>query len=304
MMLEHRLLYLSLCAALLGCGGEDDDPAAQEHPALSGKRLEVEPAGAPPPSATAGYLEVKVENASRLTCLATDYLPEAGSSTVTLPGYVRSLADPGAKGGASSIPEVVIQLFGADGIQLAPDQFPDKAKKGRVAISVGLPDKEQGFAGHAWLKSQPEAGEPKEFLDYRFQVSRPVKSTSFAAWAWMTTQTEVDERAKALVEVQPDQGIVFGAVHDCDGFGVPNAIVLVDGEAADVYYVEGFEIEKSRTYTSETGRFVAPNISPGKVRVEAYGRLEPEGPLILLSSMETEVVSGAISAVALEPRIE
>jgi len=75
----------------------------------------------------------------------------------------------------------------------------------------------------------------------------------------------------------------------------------VGGSNEGVVYVEGFDLAPERSFTTDTGRFVVPNVPPGPVQVEAYGRLEDGGPLVLLSRIEATVEAGRITAVDLQP---
>jgi hypothetical protein len=131
-----------------------------------------------------------------------------------------------------------------------------------------------------------------------------VTNTDFNGWTWLTTPAERDAEAADLeVNIDESAGILVGAVHDCDAFGSPNIVVQVDGETEDIFYVEGFDPVDTRTYTSDSGRFVLPNVPVGPVTVKAFGRVESGGPLLLLSALETESVAGVMSAVSMEPRV-
>lgn len=247
----------------------------------------LEPAPLTAPSAVVGGPD------TRLTCLGKNAPPAVTGNALELTGYVRALADPDAD---APPPAAKIDAFTPDGTRLGGG-FADPApgKDGRVSFSIPITD--DGFTGHAMVTMDG-------YLDYRFQNSRPITSVDFGGWAWLTTQTEVDERATlAGVTLEAGTGILYGAVHDCDNFGVEHAFVTIDGGHDGVYYVEGFGIATDRTWTSDTGRFVVPNLAPGTVRVKAFGRLVPDGPLTLLSTTTATVEAGAISAVNLEPRI-
>jgi len=127
----------------------------------------------------------------------------------------------------------------------------------------------------------------------------------------MTTQEEVDsDFADLELQQQDGTGILVGAVHNCDAFGLGNAIVLVNGSPEPVYYVEFWTImdRSERTFTHQGdvsqelgGRFVVPNLQPGEVEVAAYARIEEGGPLVCIGKLTTEIEAGTISAVAIEP---
>lgn len=241
--------------------------------------LDPEPAGAP----------VDVTD-GRLTCVGNNAPTAPVGGAVELTGYVRTLADPGA---ASAPPAAQIAVFDADGNALGTT-FADPSKDGRVAITVPVPD--TGFTGWVLVTDV-------DHLDWRFRTSRPVTSSAVDGWTWLVTPDERDAKAAELgVTPAATDGVLIGVVHDCDGFGVANVIVVVDGDPTGILYTEGFDLSTTRTYTSTSGRFVLP-IASGAVTVKAFGRLEASGPLILLSSVESQVDAGAISAVALEPRV-
>lgn len=270
-----RLLPWLLPLIVLGCGpgpnGNGDPPA---------EILDPEPVGAP------------VEQADgRLTCVGNDEQSPPDSSVLELVGYVRTLADPDA---VSPTPAASIEAFTADGVSLGTT-FADPAKDGRATVAV--PVTSDGFTGYVVVTAPG-------YLDWSFSVSRTVTNTDFAAWAWLTTRAEADQQAAAVgIVLDSIQGLLVGVVHDCDGFGVRYSVVQVGGSTDDIHYVEGFGAVAGRTFTSETGRFVAANLPPGTVSVKAFGRLEAGGPLVLLSSAQVVIEADRIHAVALLPRV-
>ena len=264
-------------AALPACTGEDDTKPTT---ATAGETLTPEPGGAPTDAAD-----------GRLTCVGKNAPAPPEGTSLELTGYVRMLADPGAAAGAP--PAAGVEVFTKSGTSLG-SSFSDPAKAGRTSVTV--PITSEGFTGYADVTL---AG----YLAYRFRTSRAVTDTAFSAWAWLTTQAEATQRATTLgITLQSGTGILVGAVHDCDGFGVANVVIQVAGKTDGVYYVEGFDLAKSRTYTTDTGRFVVPNLPTGTVTVKAFGRLRTGQPLELLSSITAEVTADAIAAVHLAPR--
>jgi len=225
----------------------------------------------------------------RLTCMGKKP-PAATVGAMELTGYVRALADPD---GNLPVPAATVEAFLPDGTSLGSGGV-DVTKKGRIAISV--PVQAAGFDGYAVVKHPG-------FLDFRLQSSRPKTTTDLDGWAWLTTAGEIDSRSKDLGFVaKAGTGILVGAVHDCDGFGVGNAVVVVGTGNHLVYYVEGFDISPSRPYSSATGRFVAANLPPGPITVKAFGRVDAGGPLSLLSSAQVTIEAGRMNAIDLQPR--
>lgn len=215
----------------------------------------------------------------------------APGGSLELTGYVRTLADPEAK---SAPPAASVEIFSADGTSLGKG-FADATKAGRVSVSV--PVKSTGFDGYALVTS---AG----FLDWQLQSSRKTVSTSTSGWAWMTKQDEVAQRAQKLgLPLQDGKALLVGAVHDCDGFGAANVVVVVGGSPdAAVFYLEGFDLVGTRTFTSDAGRFAVANLPPGKTTIKAYGRSKAGGKLELVSTMQATLVAGKVTAVELAPR--
>ena len=273
------LSALSVAGALslAGCSSGDADPDAGEQlPDLV--ELSPEPAGSPT-EAVKGRLECHRKN---------DPGP-ATAAAVELNGYVRVLADPTAK---KDPPAAKVEIFDAAGTFL-DDAYADPTKSGRISVSVPVP--KSGFRGHARVTF-------KGYVPTRFTSSRPTTRGDLAGWVWMATEAELEARAKALsTTLDKGKGVLLGSVHDCDLFGIENAIVTVDGEAAATRYTEGFELSASRTFTSDAGRFAVPNLAPGKVLVQAWGRLDARDPLVLLSTREVTIEAGVISSVDLQP---
>ena len=226
----------------------------------------------------------------RLTCMGQPP-PTGTAGALELTGYVRTLADPD---GLQPVPTATVEAFMQDGTSLGTAGV-DVTKRGRVSISV--PVKASGFDGYAVVQ---QAG----YLDWRLQSSRAKTSTDLDGWAFLATQAEIDSRATALgLSPTAGTGILVGAVHDCDGFGVSNAVVVLSTGSQTVHYVEGFDVTAARSYTSSTGRFVVANLPPAPVTVKAFGRLKAGGPLTLLSSAQVTILSGKMSAIDLAPRI-
>ncbi len=225
-----------------------------------------------------------------MACLGTNYGAPLQGQSLELTGYVRTLADPEA---TSQTPAAKVTAYSNDGVELGSG-FADPAKAGRVAFTVPVPP--EGFTGYAVVQQEG-------YLDWRFRSSRAVTDTSLSGWAWLTTPDEAQQRAGALgITLDQGKGILVGAVHDCDGLGISNAVVTVDGSTEGVYYIEGFDISDSRTFTSPSGRFAVANLAPGPVTVEAWARLEQGGPLVLLSRVQATIEAGVMTAVDLQPR--
>ena len=280
---KNKRVWLTTCVAALmlsGCPSEN----GEETPKPPAEKLVPEPAK-PPPAATDGD--------ARLSCVGSNALKTMKGNAIELVGYVRTLADPDAN---EPPPKARVEAFTESGESLG-ESFadPQKGKDGRVSLTV--PAQKTGFTGYAMVT---HAG----YLDWRLKNSRPLTTTEFNGWAWLTTPDEVVANGLAIGVTQTAaNGILVGAVHDCDGFGVQYAVVQIDGETEGVRYVEGFELSKERTFSSDTGRFVLPNAKPGKHVIKAFGRLEKGGPLTLLSMVEATVEAGKMTAVAMQPRI-
>ncbi len=275
--MRELLAVLLLGACIVGCPNGEDPEEPVAPPAEVWKPA---PSGAPDEAAD-----------GRLTCLGKNAPSTVTGNAIELTGYARLLADPDAE---HEVPSASVEVFTADDISLAT-AFSDPVKSGRASVNVPISD--AGFTGYAKVVLDG-------YLDYRFQTSRAVTDTALTAWVWLTTADEVSTHADALgLAVDAGKGLLFGAVHDCDGFGVQYAVIRVENSAADVLYIEGFAPVADRTWTSDTGRFVVPNLPPGTVTVKAFGRSAAGEPLSLLSQIDVEIQADAISAVNLEPRV-
>ena len=276
-MMMRTLGILGLAIGLtVGCGSEENGDDNDSEPV---ETLTPEPAGAPSETVD-----------GRWTCLGAEAGGPSGAA-IELVGYVRTLSDPTA---SADPPAAELEAFTSSGTAL-DSAFSDPSKAGRVALSVPVTSK--GFDGYTVTSITG-------YLDWRMHTSRPVTDTSQAGWAWMTTQAEADTQASNLsITLDAGKGILVGVVHDCDGFGAQFSVVEVQGDTGSVYYVEGFDVVSSRTYTSSTGRFALANVEPGTVTVKAFGRLESGGPLTLLSTATAGVEAGRMTAVAMEPRL-
>ncbi len=272
----YACLLFALLLGVLGCPtGDDDDTTGDEV-----EILDPEPAGAP-----TGVVD------GRLTCLGDNAPPDPIGGAVELTGYARALSDVTAE---DEPPEFEVEIVSASGTTLET-VVSNVGNDGRVTVTVPIPD--TGFEGWAMITADT-------YVDLRFQSSRPVTDTGFSAWAWLATQAELDAAAADVGEtLAAGTGVLVGASHDCDGFGMENVVIVVDGDAEAAYYVEGFEAVDTRTFSSTNGRFAVPNVASGAVVVKAFGRLEADGPLTLLSSISTSVAAGGMTAVALEPRV-
>ena len=225
-----------------------------------------------------------------MTCLGDNVPAAPDATTLALPGWVRRLSDPTAEQGA---PAARVEAFDAEGTSLGTT-FADEVT-GRVAVTV--PVRDEGFVGFVVATLDG-------FVDYQLHSSRPYTENTYAGWAWLMTPEELaNHAAGAGVVLDPAKAVILGAVHDCDVFGVAGAVVRVAGSTEGVLYSDGFDIPPDFTFTDESGRFVAPNVTAGSVVVEAFGRQEEGGPLVLLSRADVMAVAGAVVAVDLQPRM-
>lgn len=271
-----KLAVSAVITAALGCGG-GGEPGADAAPPV--ETLVPEPAGAP--TATAD---------GRLSCLGRNEPDPPSGNAIELTGYVRVLDDPTA---AAEPPQATVTAFSEGGAELGT-AFSDATKSGRVAVTV--PVSQDGFTGYVVASMEG-------LLDARFFSSLPITTTEISGWAWLATQAEVDALAAELgVTLEPGKAIVIGAVHDCDTFGVANAVVQINGSTDGIYYVSGFSPAAGDTFTTASGRFVAPNVDPGQVVIKAFGRLEAAGPLTLLSSIRIDAAAQGVMQVDLQPR--
>lgn len=264
----------SLTALLLvaACGDDDGGPAA---PVLT-----PEPAGAPTAIAE-----------GRLSCLGRNAPPDPEGSNLTLPGWIRAWADPTNSGMMQ--PEARVEAFTSGGVSLG-ESFSD-TRTGRLALNVPIPP--TGFEGTV-------VAEADGFVTTRFFSSRAVTNTDVAGWAWMVTPAERDSIATdAGVSQAAGSGIVVGAIHDCDVFGVANAVIRFGGSTSGVVFFSDFAPAPERTFSDVSGRFAIANVPPGPLTVEAFGRTEAGGPLVLLSRADIDVQADVITSVDLQPRV-
>ena len=297
-------LTVGLCGPLLAACPDDDDDSAQV------PILEPEPAGSPDEVADG----LDLEGRSTLSCAGNNAPDPPSGATLTLPGWVRTFEDPTNEQCAQ--PSARAEVFDENDFSLGAAD--SDAVNGRVAVTI--PIRETGFVGSVVV----DAG--ADYLSQRFVSSRPVTGTALAGWVWLVTQDEVDGLAdEAGVTLDSGKGIVVGAVHDCNGVGVAGAVVRWDGQTDGVVYLAGagvptptrvscsttgpplglrdFGLGGGATFTDESGRFAVPNVDPGTITIEAFGRTEAGGPLELLSLADAEVTAGMVTAVDLEPRV-
>jgi len=260
-------------AALTACG--DDDMMTPDV-----EVLDPEPAGAPSDSAD-----------GRLTCLGSNTPTPPAGTNLTLPGWVRAFSDPTNSGGVQ--PAAQAEAFDPTGLSLGT-AFSDTGN-GRVAINV--PIRSAGFDGTVTVSA---AG----FVTTTLASSHAyTTNNSVAGWVWFATPDEQTAQATAAgVTLEAGKGVVVGAVHDCDVFGVANAVIRYGTRTDGVVYYEGFDPASGRTFTDVSGRFAIPNVDPGPLTVQAFGRLMPGEPLLLLGRADVTVSADAITAVDLQPR--
>lgn len=269
------LVGLAALAAGCGKGADTGDTAYEFEPEI----LESEPAGAPSDA-----------TAARMTCLGTERLPEVSGSSLELTGYIRTLADPEA---SEEPPVAEVTVYSPAGDELAVT-YPDasEGKDGRVAVTVPVTD--EGFTGTVGVTYEG-------YLDWTFTPSRAVTTATYNGWVWLFTAEDRDAAAAAAgLSASGSDGLLVGAVHDCDGFGVDSAVVLVDGMDGALY-TSGFDLDAGATWTGSSGRFVVDGLSAGPAEVSAYARLESGGPLVLISRTTVELTAGGVSAVSLDP---
>ena len=281
-MRTSSLLTLSvLIAAAIGCEGcppTDDDDTVVEDPEI----LDPEPPGAP---------TAMVDG--RISCVGDNEPPEPSAASLELTGWVRTWADPEADG---IPPSFQIEAFSPSGSSLGVAfTNPNPGQDGRVAVTVPVTD--EGFVG--WVMVSLDG-----YVPTRFHSSRPVTNTDFGGWVWAVTEADIQGIADDVgVTLEAGTGHLIGAVHDCDSFGMSNAVLVVDDSTEGVYFVEGWDPTDTRTFTAPSGRFALPNLAPGPVVVKAFGRLEQGGELTLLSRVDAVIEADVITQVALEPRV-
>jgi hypothetical protein len=280
MRINALFALVVLLAAAIGCEGcppTDDDDTVEGDPEI----LEPEPVGAP---------TAMVDG--RISCVGDNEPPSPSASSLELTGWVREWADPEA----DEVPSAFqVQAFDPNGNSVGVAfTNPSPGQDGRVAVTVPVTD--EGFVGYVEITHD-------DFVTVRFHNSRPITNTDFAGWAWAVTEADVEQIAlDAGVTLEPGTGILVGAVHDCDSFGMSNVVLVVDDSTDGVYWVEGWDPVDSRTFSAPSGRFALPNLEPGPVVVKSFGRLEQGGPLTLLSRVDAVIEADVITEVALEPR--
>lgn len=289
-------IVCALVFLVLRCGGGDEGEPGE--PPI----LDPEPAGAP---------QALVEPLGDVTvCLGANE-PEAPDGTfVELLGYARYLANPHAcpdnparsaecggfevPPGRENSPPAHVVAFDASGAEIG-DAYANNTN-GRISIEV--PVTEEGFTGHVEA-TYDEA----EMAEYHIYSSLAYTSERYNGWAWMASRTDLEAlAADAGVTLDAGAAVISGSVHDCNVLGAENAVVRVAGSTDGVLYADGFDLSPGFTYTDASGRFAVPNVAPGAVTVEAFGRVEADGPLVLLSRADVQAVAGAIVAVDLQPR--
>ncbi len=280
-----RARAICLVTFLAGCG--PTPPSDQV------ETLTPEPAGAPTAVAD-----------GRLTCLGNNPPPQVTSQQVVLPGWTRFFTDPTATNdGASQTPvhavPARIEAFSSNGASLGSTFA--SATDGRAALTVPITG--SGFTGHLEATCDAMcAGGAAGLIDYHFWTNRPYTQPQTAGWAWMMSQADLTAVAtKAGVTVDGSKAIAAIAVHDCDGFGVGNAVVTVGGSASGGIYFDGFDATAG-TFTAASGRVAFANLPPGSTEVKAFGRTDAGGPLTLLASITVDLKPGVITGIDLEPR--
>jgi len=291
-----RTLTFALLPLLIGLVVACDDEENTD-PTPSAPTLTPEPEGAPTDTAD-----------GRLSCLGSNTQAASSSTNLQLNAWARTWADPDNDGGLQ--PAARLEAFDETGLSLGIS-FSDEAS-GRATLSI--PTRTGSFSGTLLATADG-------YLDWYWWSSRaytpPSSDTPPAGWAWLITAEELEaEATEAGIELQDRTGMLVGAVHDCDGFGVANAVIRWSGSTDDVTYLDDpsyqnsdsgigedhFTALQGATFTSTGGRFAIPNVSPGAVTVEAFGRTERGGPLVLLSVADVDVSRNAVTAVDLQPR--
>lgn len=276
--LPARRQILPAILMLSTVGGCGDGSDAKDGGSAVIETLSPEPAAAP----------VDVAD-GRLGCIGAK-VADGTHNAIELTGYVRTLLDPDA---TKDPPAAKVEIFSASGTPLG-SAFSDPSKTGRVAVSV--PVTKAGFTGSAVTTAMG-------YLDYRLQSSKAVIEPEFNGWTWLATSSDVDDAAKAIgVTIEAGRAVLIGAVHDCDGVGVQNVVIQVGGSTDGIFYVAGFAPTSGRGFTTEAGRFVVPNMTPGDVPIKAFARLEKGGKLTLISSITAKLDADRITAVDLQPR--
>ncbi len=297
MSLRSHLLNLALatlCTTLcLACGPDDEDETGVEL-----LTLETEPAGAPADLAD-----------GRLTCLGGKAPAAATGETIQLLAWIRTWADPDNDGELQ--PSARVEALDDAGTSLGVS-FSDTGG-GRTTLSI--PTRTDTFSGTLVATADG-------YLDWHFRSSQvyapPASGDPPAGWAWLITEEELaGEAIEAGVMLEAGTGFLVGAVHDCDGFGVSNALIRWSDNFDGVTYLDDPSYQDSEsgvgsdhfmpavdaTATAFGGRFVIPNVAPGTVTVEAFVRVEAGGPLVRMSVVDVTVVPDAITSVDLQPII-
>lgn len=276
MQLRNAVL---LAATLGGCG--PNPPVEQV------ETLTPEPPGAP--SALAD---------GRLTCLGNNPSPPSSSNQVVLPGWIRYYTDPTA--GKKVTPAARVEAFSTSGASLGVS-FASKTD-GRVEVTV--PIASNGWTGHVEATCDAACtGTAQGLVEYDFWTNRVYTQPEVAGWAWMISHDDLTAlAAKNMVTVDDSKAIAAIGVHDCDHFGIGNAVVEVNGSVSGGIYLEGFDVAPGKAYSAASGRVVFPNLPPGDAVVKAFARTVAGGPLTLLASITVKLKAGAITGIDLEPR--
>ncbi len=236
-------------------------------------------------------------------CLNTPTDDEATTVEIALTGRLHDFQNEG-----SELRDATVTVFQGTDYQTAEDEF------GPTAID-GLYDLTLPVGGTRWgFKVTQESYTDTFLLNQYFDPSNPTQMLDIAAISEGLTSA-----LPAIIGVvrTPGSGVLAGAMRDCDGNEVSNAIATVSAtsgeidhlEGADSYYIDELPVRHDQlAHTNESGLFAVfelPVTSQAYIQLWGFTSAADielgEAGLTLLAELPSPVVGDTVITGSIEP---
>jgi hypothetical protein len=195
----------------------------------------------------------------------------------------------------NEVPEATVEIFNSDKVEGAADHSFTSDDNGQVAGTLTTCEP----YSYKVTTDNETADDPTKITIAAHLTENP---TALESVEFNSVSDATYTVIQALLGISPDpaNGVVAGAIYDCNEDPIEGAQVIVKMDGGYVagqevrYFVEDFP-HREQPYTSEDGLWLAMQVPTGRATVEAYMVMETGGEPQLMGSTSLDIFPDIIN---------